>query len=168
LDDMASKALCWATSRSGDDNGSSLIELMMAALIVGGWRQSPNPPYRAATGGQEDLSAQWSLSLTVRAAKLLHLESADYTTVTAGALAGTASLTYMDHSVVSTNPTEVSVYGSGAGTFVAASRSATGSCYAVRDSAASSTTFGRVSGPCNAANAATESGVPMADWVVNW
>jgi type IV pilus assembly protein PilA len=155
-------------SRCTGQHGSSLIELMVVMLIVAALMAVAVPGYLGAQGGQKDRNAQASLRVTVTAAQLLYLEAQDYTTVDADALAGTTSLTYNHNSVVSTSPTEVSVHGYAAGTFLAVTRSVTGACFAARDIPASGTTFGQVSGTCSAANAATEAGVPTADWVRSW
>jgi len=155
-----------AEARANNDDGFTLIELMVVVLIIAILLAIAIPTFLGAQDKAKDRSAQSSVRNTLSAAKVLYADKGSYDEATAANLqAAEPSLTFNDDVTASTGPKIVSVDGS-ADLFYAVALSKTGDCWAIRDNAAGpGTQFAQVvAGACTAANAATIVGVPLANW----
>ncbi|HEY3723540.1 MAG TPA: prepilin-type N-terminal cleavage/methylation domain-containing protein [Acidimicrobiia bacterium] len=132
--------------RDGDDEGGfTLIELMVVVLIIAILIAIAIPTFLGAQNKAKDRAAQSSLRNALTSAKTLYTDSSDYTTATFTALNGVEpSLTFQ--TAASTGPKMVSVSNAGftvAGTppqtvtgvdgIAFAARSASGTCFYLRD-----------------------------------
>jgi type IV pilus assembly protein PilA len=117
--------------RGEDERGFTLIELMVVVLIIAILIAIAIPTFLGAKSRAQDKSAQSSLRNALTNAKGIYTDSEDYANATAAALlAAEPSLSFV---TPSTGPKEVSVTSPSASTFVAASRSKSGKCYAIAD-----------------------------------
>ena len=118
-------------ARRDDEQGFTLIELMVVVLIIAILIAIAIPTFLGAKSRAQDKSAQSSLRNALTNAKGIYTDSEDYTTATAAALlAAEPSLTFP---TPSTGPKEVSVASPSATTFVAAARSKSNKCFAIAD-----------------------------------
>ena len=128
------------------DEGFTLIELMVVVLIIAILLAIAIPTFLGSQSKAKDRSAQSSLRNTVTAAKSIYTDSSDYSTATTTALgAGEPSLTFVATGTASGDPKSVSV---NPGTtvssvFYAASKSASGSCFYVKDDINAGTSYAK-------------------------
>src|SRR3954447_1361500 len=147
-----------AAKRSKNEQGFTLIELMVVVLIIAVLLAIAVPTFLGAQNKAKDRSAQSSLRNSLTAAKTLYADTQTYTGVDDTALgAAEPSLSFKATGTDSTVAKEVSVSGATT-TFVAVAKSAAGTCWAIKDISTSGTTFGKVTGSCNATNALTAAG----------
>src|SRR3990172_2387732 len=94
-----------------EDEGFTLIELMVVVLIIAILIAIAIPTFLGARKRAQDRAAQSSLRNSLTPAKVISTDSEDYTDATTPAL-GTAepSLTFIAAGTASTGPKEVSVY----------------------------------------------------------
>jgi type IV pilus assembly protein PilA len=142
--------------RDGDEEGFTLIELMVVVLIIAILIAIAIPTFLGAQNKAKDRAAQSSLRNSLTAAKTLYTDSSDYTTATPAALqgvepsltfcvSGTAVTSKCDAAGLSIGAKGVSVSNAGftvgtdtvTGTdgIVFAARSASGTCFYLRDTA---------------------------------
>jgi type IV pilus assembly protein PilA len=132
--------------RDGDESGFTLIELMVVVLIIAILIAIAIPTFLGAQNKAKDRAAQSSLRNALTSAKTLYTDSSDYNTATPAALqgvepslsfcvAGSAVASKCDAAGLSIGPKGVSVDNVSADNIVFASRSASGTCFYLQDTA---------------------------------
>ncbi len=126
-----------AQKRENGEGGFTLIELMVVVLIIAILLAIAIPTFLGAQNKAKDRAAQSGLRNTLTNAKTIYADTQDYTDVTIGA-SGTltaleTALTFSDATTVSTGPKFISIATPSTTTFVAASLSAAGDCFLIKD-----------------------------------
>jgi type IV pilus assembly protein PilA len=125
------------------EEGFTLIELMVVVMIIAVLLAIAIPTFLGSQNKAKDRSAQSSLRNTVTAAKTIYTDSTDYTKAdTATLLASEPSLAFNAAGTASADPKTVSV-SSTATVFYAAAKSASGTCYYIKDDVAAGTTYAK-------------------------
>lgn len=115
---------------------------MVVVLIIGILLSVGIPTFVGARTRGQDVAARSTLYAAATAATVLSDFGADYSRASAGALAVfEPSLTYVEGTVASTGPNEVSVDSSTAGEWTATARSASGTCFGIELTPSSRTFF---------------------------
>jgi len=154
--------------RDGDDEqGFTLIELMVVVLIIAILIAIAIPTFLGARQRAQDKAAQSSLRNALTAAKTIYTDQEDYQAATPGAtgtLKGSEpSLDFVAGTANSTEPKEVSVDTPNDHQIVVSSLSKSGKCFWMADDTqGSGTTFNSTGGPACAAGTA-----PTAGWSGN-
>ena len=133
--------------RKGNEEGFTLIELMVVVLIIAILIAIAIPTFLGARQRANNRAAQSSLRNALTAAKTLFTDNNDYTAATAGAVSAVEpSLTFVDNATASTGPKVVSVKAVSQTQWDAAVWSASNNCYYIQDqtAAAPGTSFGGV------------------------
>jgi type IV pilus assembly protein PilA len=153
-----------------DEDGFTLLELMMVILIIGILIAVMSPVFLGASSRAKDRAMQSSLTNATTGAKSYYLVKADYSGASAVTL--TAEVGGLNFVAAGTNPTgqnNVSVFAPPGGTqIVLSGQSKTGSCfYVFDDEAAGSTVYAKLNGAGGcAANGAPLPGDPS--WKSSW
>ena len=144
-----------------DEDGFTLIELMVVVLIIAILIAIAIPTFLGARQRAQDKAAQSSLRNSLTAAKTIYTDGEDYTDATTG-VGGTLkatepSLDFVAHDAVSANPKSVSVLTT-TDQITLAAVSKGGTCFAMQDTvapaASAGTKFARVPGAtCDADSA---------------
>lgn len=154
-------------ARRDQEDGFTLIELMVVVLIIAILIAIAIPTFLGARSRAQDKAAQSNVRNGISAAKTVFTDGQDYADATAAALLVVEpSLAFQASNAVSTQPKEVSVLAvdsdvatAGSETIYMASKSKSGKCWAVRDvqeAAGAGTSYAEVAaGDCDADNAST-------------
>jgi type IV pilus assembly protein PilA len=147
-----------ASRRRDDEEGFTLIELMVVVLIIAILIAIAIPTFLGARQRANDRAAQSSLRNALTAAKTSYTDNSDYSTATAAAAGGLhdiePSLTYEVPGTSSTGFKDVSVTPdvgtTNAQTWAGAVLSKSGKCFWLKDIASGATAgtyYGSVAGP---------------------
>ncbi len=150
--------------RREDEEGFTLIELMVVVLIIAILLAIAIPTFLGARNRANDRAAQSSLRNALTAAKTIYTDSQTYTAASNTALPGVEpSLTYEAAGAASTGFKDVSVDASAADTWVGAALSKSGTCFFIKDASGASggTTYASDSSACKA-------GTPPASFGASW
>ena len=124
--------------RRRDEDGFTLIELMVVVLIIGILIAIAIPTFLGARQRAQDRAAQSSLRNALTNAKAIYTDHEDYSNATAASLASAEpSLTFLEATAgSSTGPTNISVSEGAVGstTWAAAALSKSGKCFYLKDS----------------------------------
>jgi type IV pilus assembly protein PilA len=123
-----------ARRHKGQEEGFTLIELMVVVLIIAILIAIAIPTFLGARQRANNRAAQSSLRNSLTAAKTLFTDANTYVGADATALHGVEpSLTFVDPATDSTGPKVVSVKDVDATNWQAAVKSASGNCYFIKD-----------------------------------
>ena len=147
-----------------DEQGFTLIELMVVVLIIAILIAIAIPTFLGARQRAQDRAAQSSLRNALASAKTLYTDNQDYTSATVAAMAAAEpSLTFVDSTTASTKNKEVGIATPSANLVVMVAESASGKCFGLRDNTQGpGTQFATITGTCDASTA-SGNGVTWAD-----
>jgi type IV pilus assembly protein PilA len=127
-------------ARRDEEEGFTLIELMVVVLIIAILIAIAIPTFLGSRGRANDRAAQSSLRNGVTAAKTIFTDTSTYTGATAAALTAVEpSLSFL--TTVSTGPKVIQVVLSGANDVILSAQSASNKCYFITDSSTYGTAF---------------------------
>ena len=119
-----------------EDEGFTLIELMVVVLIIAILLAIAIPTFLGARDRANDRAAQSSLRNALTAAKTLYTDSQDYTVATAASLPSIEpSLSYSTVASGSSDFKNVAVDADTATEWIGAALSKTGTCFGIKDTA---------------------------------
>jgi type IV pilus assembly protein PilA len=145
------KARC--AERRADEEGFTLIELMVVVLIIAILIAIAIPTFLGARQKAQDRAAQSDLRNALTAAKTAYVDSEDYTVAATELASVEPSLTYISGGTASTAARFISVAAPDSNSLGMAALSADGTCWQLFDSTATGsagTTFGSTGGACTA------------------
>ena len=130
--------------RAGSEEGFTLIELMVVVLIIAILIAIAIPTFLGARTRAQNRAAQASLRNALVAAKSIYTDTQSYATAEgAGLTAVEPSLTYKAKGTASTGPNDISADGtSNTSQWAGAALSASGTCFWIKDSVNTGTTYG--------------------------
>ena len=140
-----------------EDDGFTLIELMVVVLIIAILLAIAIPTFLGARERANDRAAQSSLRNSLTAAKTIYTDSQDYSQATATALDDVEPS--LSHVTTASTDFKIVSVDSDADTFQAAALSESGTCFVIQESASGGTTYGEAASGCtaNVASAVTGS-----------
>ncbi|MGZ8766533.1 MAG: prepilin-type N-terminal cleavage/methylation domain-containing protein, partial [Acidimicrobiia bacterium] len=140
--------------RRENEEGFTLIELMVVVLIIAILIAIAIPTFLGARERANDRAAQSSLRNGLTAAKTIFTDASDYTQATDAALAAVEPSLTFDSTAASSGPKEVNTAVT-VDTVTMAAESTSGECFWIRDDATGpGTEYGRGTGvACSAATA---------------
>lgn len=143
-------------ARREQEDGFTLIELMVVVLIIAILIAIAIPTFLGARERAQDRAAQSSLRNGLTAAKTIFTDAEDYTDATVAALAAVEpSLSFVAAATSSTGPNDLSVSTPSATTVYMAALSKSGECFWIADDTTGpGTTYARAAvAACNASPA---------------
>lgn len=153
-------------AKRADEQGFTLIELMVVVLIIAILIAIAIPTFLGARQRAQDRAAQSSLRNALASAKTLYTDNQDYTSATVAAMAeAEPSLTFVADTTASTSAKEVSIATPASNLVVMVSESASGKCFALRDNTQGpGTQFATITGTCDASTASGNA----VTWADQW
>jgi type IV pilus assembly protein PilA len=136
-----------------DDEGFTLIELMVVVLIIAILIAIAIPTFLGARQRAQDRAAQSNIRNAFTAEKTFYTDSQAYTSTVASLTAIEPSLSYTNAagSLAATgNVVYVSVSGTGDDTVTLGARSGSGKCFWLRDNTTTGTRYSTDTSTCNA------------------
>ncbi len=171
LEIAMSSLMSTVAQRRKHDEGFTLIELMVVVMIIAVLLAIAIPTFLGSQNKAKDRSAQSSLRNAVTAAKTIYTDGSDYKLATVALLnAGEPSITFQ--TAASADPKQVSLVTTPASAtiFYAAAKSASGTCFYIKDDVTTTTgtgtTYAKATGACtgDAASAVLPAGYSAAGW----
>jgi type IV pilus assembly protein PilA len=149
------KALQHRLQHGREEEGFTLIELMVVVLIIAILIAIAIPTFLGARSRAQDRAAQSSLRNTLAAAKTIFTDAETYASATTTALqAAEPSLVFVASATASGGANNLSV-NPGTTTFIAAAKSSSGTCFLIQDNTTSGTTYSKLASTVTCAANAT-------------
>jgi general secretion pathway protein G len=161
---------CDARAAQPQEDGFTLLELMMVVAIIGILITVLAPTFLAASSRAKDRAMQSSLKNATTGAKSFYFAKADFSTATPGLMSvETGGVVFVDKAIPPTGPNSVSVFGFTATQMFLAGQSKSGTCfYVLDDEAAGTTKFAKAAGGVSGC-AANGSPIPTdPSWQETW